>query len=90
MELIKTILNFLTSFFQNRTAASKKEVKLADAETKAVIETIRATENAKAVDHQQLVQDQLADLRVEQEKERVKVKKKSLRKRIDDQFGSDQ
>ncbi len=90
MEWVKLILNFITSFFNNSTQKKKEEVKLADATTTAVIETIRANENVIAVQQQEKIQEQLEELQVVQKKERKNAKAKPIRDRVNDQFGSDQ
>lgn len=90
MEWVKLILNFITSFFNNSTQKKIEEVKLADATTTAVIETIRANENVIAVQQQEKIQEQLDELQVVQKKERKNAKTKPIRDRVNDQFGSDQ
>lgn len=75
MELIKAIIALVTSFFQNKTAATVKEVKLADAQTAAVVETIRASENAVAVQQHIKTQEALEVLDIKQKKERDDAKK---------------
>lgn len=90
MEFVKLLLNLITSFFQNSTAKTKKEVTLADAESNSVVQTIRATENAKAVE-QQIKAQQAADAAVEKHNKEVKkAEQKSLDEQLDDQFGSDE
>jgi DNA gyrase/topoisomerase IV subunit B len=90
MEIVKAILSFLTSFFQSKTAQTKADVKLADAETTAVVETIAASSNATAVQTNQKASDAVQELVVKQEEVRKAEKKKPIKKRINDQFGSDQ
>jgi CO dehydrogenase/acetyl-CoA synthase alpha subunit len=86
MEYVKLILQFLTSFFQNSTQKKKEELKLADTTETAVIETIRATTNAKAVTQQQEVQNVIAEVAKKQAVERAEVKAKPD---DDKQFGSE-
>lgn len=75
MELIKAIIALVTSFFQNKTVTTVKEVKLADAQTAAVVETIRASENAVAVQQNIKTQEALEVLDIKQKKERDDAKK---------------
>ena len=90
MEIIKAILALITSFFQRSTIQTTKEVKLADAETSATIETIRANENATAVQAQQKAGQSVQELAQQQAEERKQANSTPLSKRINDQFGSDQ
>lgn len=89
MEIFKAILALITSFFQRSTIQTTKEVKLADAEVSASVETIRANENAKVVQQQQATQEALVELRVKQEVTKVEQSSKSLDEQIDEQLGSD-
>lgn len=89
MEIIKAIINLITSWFQKSTVETKKEVKLADAETKAVIETIRANENAKAVKQQERVQEAIKEVHTKYEEEGRKQQDMSIDDQLDDQFGRD-
>lgn len=88
MEFIKAIINLITSFFQKSTVETKKEVKLADAESTAVVEQMRASENATAVQQQQKAQEAVEQVYSQQEQARVKEQTKSLDEQLDDQFGS--
>jgi hypothetical protein len=86
MEYVKLILQFLTSFFQNSTQKKKEEVKLADATEIAVVEKIRATENAQAVKQHAKVEDALVEIREIHKEERAKAK---IKPNDDEQFGSE-
>ena len=90
MELIKALIALVTSFFQNSTAKKKEEVKLADVTEKAVVENIRATANAEAVQQTQKTQEALEELHVKQKEERIEQTKKSLDDQLDNAFGSDE
>lgn len=86
MDFIKAIIALITSFFNRSTAKTVEEVKLADAQTKSTIETIRANENAAAVQQQQKTQEALQDLQQKHEEEREHAKANP--NADDDQFGS--
>lgn len=90
MELLKSILTLITSFFQSKTAKSKEEVTLADKTEEATVEKIRASENAKVVQQQQETQKALDDLHVKQTEKKVEESKKPLDEQLDNQFGSDE
>lgn len=90
MEFFKSLLALLTSFLQNLTQKKKVDIKLADATETAVVEKIRATENAVAVEQQQKTQEALDEVRAQHKEKRVEQSKKSLDKQLDDQFGDDQ
>lgn len=87
MELIKAIIALITSFFQNSTQKKKQEVKLADAVEVAVVEKIRATENAKAVEQQVVIREALEELNKTHREEREHAKTDA--NADDSQFGSD-
>lgn len=87
MELLKKLLDLLTSWFQNKTAKTKEEITLADKTEEATVEKIRATANAKALETQQILEQNLAKLREEQKAKQVEEEKKPLDEQLDDQFG---
>ena len=74
MEFVKSIINLLISFFQNKTANTKKEVALADAKEEAVVEKIRANSNAHAVQQHEATQDALQELEIKHQEERKHAK----------------
>jgi len=89
MELLKKLLDLLTSWFQNKTAKTKEEITLADKTEEATVEKIKATANAIAVDNQQILEHNLAKLREEQKAKQLEEEKKSLEEQLDNQFGKD-
>lgn len=89
MDFIKAIINLISSWFQRSTVQTKKEVKLADAETKAVVETIRASENATAVQQQEKVQQAIKQVQAAQTQIKHEQDQQSIDERIDSQFGSE-
>lgn len=86
MEIIKAILALITSFFENSTQKKKEELKLADETETAVVQTIRASSNATAVQQQEKISEKLEVLEVLQKAERKKVKETPD---DDAQFGSE-
>jgi hypothetical protein len=82
MEYVKLILQFLTSFFQNSTQKKKEEIKLADAVETSVVETIRATENAKVIEQKEKSDNALTEIRKVHKEER----KKAAEEPDDEQF----
>lgn len=89
MELIKALLALITSFFNKSTVQTQKEVKLADAQTEAVINEIKATENVKAVQQQEEVQEVLEVVQKRQQEEKHEEAKKPLDVQLDDMFMND-
>lgn len=87
MELLKKLLDLLTSWFQNKTANTKEEITLADKTEEATVQKIKATANAMAVDNQQILEHNLAQLRKEQKAKQVEDEKKPLDEQLDEQFG---
>ena len=90
MEIFKSILALITSFFKSKTAQTTADVKLANAVETSTVETIAATSNATAVQAEQTASIAVQNLAKQQEVERKVVNAQPLSKRVDDQFGSDQ
>lgn len=90
MEIVKAILAFITSLLNRSTAKSVEEVKLADKTEQAVVETIRATQNAEAVQQHQKTAEAVQEVREKQKQERVEAAKKPLDEQLDDAFGQDE
>jgi len=86
VEIVKKILDFLTSFFRNSTAKKVEEVKLAEKTEEAVVEKIRATSNAQVIQQQEKTQEALEEVIKKQQKAKPKKRNK---KTDDEQFGSD-
>lgn len=90
MEFLKLLFKMVTSFFQSKAANTKKEVSLADAKEQAVVESIRASENAQAVQQHAKTQKALDEVNEQHKKEREAAKQKSIDEQLDDRFGSDE
>jgi len=90
MELLKALLALITSFFQSKTAKSKEEISLADKTEEAVVEKMRATQNAEALAQQQKIDQSLAQLDKKQKEELRIQEQKTLDEQLNDQFGKDQ
>jgi hypothetical protein len=89
MDWLKSLMALLTSFFQNSTTKKVEEVKLAEVTEKAVVESIRASSNAQAVEQTIAVSKAVHDVEVAQTNQLAKEKVKPLNVQLDDQFGSD-
>ena len=93
MELVKKILELLIAFFGKGKAEKEielhkeiKQQKQEDEKEIAIVQEIRATENAHALEQQEKTQEALAEVQEKQKKER---KKKRSKKTDDEQFGSE-
>jgi hypothetical protein len=89
MELIKLIINLITSFFQHKTEVVKQENKVADEKEEVIVQTIRANTNAQVVEQIAETQEAVAKVEEKQTKENVVRKKKPLKDQVNDQFGQD-
>ena len=89
MELIKSIIALITSFFQSKTASTKKEETLADVTKTATTETIRADANEDAINQKQHIENAVENLASVQKQKQQKESKKSIDDQFDDQFGQD-
>jgi hypothetical protein len=83
MELFKKLLDLLISFFNRSTVVKKEELKLADAQEVAIVETVKATSNARAVQQQVKIQEAIEKVREIHKEERKKDET------FDEQFGKD-
>lgn len=86
MEIIKSIINLLLSFFQHKHQVAKNESDLAAKTEEAVVEKIRASENAAAVQQRQRTDEALVKLDQKHKEERDEAKADP--KADDNQFGS--
>lgn len=89
MELLKTILTLVLSFFQNSTAKKREEAAMVSTIEKAVVQEIRASSNAEAIVQQQETQKALEEVREIHHQEKLTLDKKELNHQIDDVFGKD-
>lgn len=89
MDLLKSLIELITSFFKNSTAKKKEELSLATKTEIAVVETIRATENAVAVQQQQRTQEAVTSVKEQQRAESKKQSTLPLEEQLDNQFGDD-
>lgn len=89
MELLKTILALVASFFQNSIAKKKEDVAMVSTIEKAVVEEIRASANAEVIVQQQETQQALEEVRELHHQEKLILDKKELDQQIDDVFGKD-
>jgi hypothetical protein len=86
MDLFKKILELIISFFNKKTVDTQLELHKEVEEEQAVVQQIRADENAQALVQQEKTQEALAEVQEKQKKER---KKKRSKKTDDEQFGSE-
>jgi CO dehydrogenase/acetyl-CoA synthase alpha subunit len=86
MDLFKKILELIISFFNKKTVDAQLELHKEVEEEQAVVQQIRADENAQALVQQEKTQEALAEVQEKQKKER---KKKRSKKTDDEQFGSE-
>ncbi|MGZ8924329.1 MAG: hypothetical protein ACXW2E_00465 [Nitrososphaeraceae archaeon] len=86
-KFIELIISLITSFFQHSTQEKKEDIKLADATETAIVEKIRATENAVAIEQLSKTEDALHEVNAKHKKERTNAK--SNNESDDLQFGSD-
>jgi predicted phage-related endonuclease len=87
MELLKKLLDLVKSWFENKTAKTKEDITLADKTEEATVEKIRATANAKALENQQILEQNLAKLHEEQKVKELEEEKKPIEEQLDNQFG---
>lgn len=89
MELIKSIIDLIISFFNNSTVKKKEEIGLADAKENAVINEIKASTNAKAIDQVNTTQQALNHSYDQHREEIEENQHKTIDEKIEDRFGSD-
>lgn len=88
MDWLKSLIALITSFLQNSTTKKVEELKLATVTEKAVVESIRASSNAQAVEQIVNVTQAVHEVEVAQTKQLAKETVKPLNVQLDDQFGS--
>lgn len=90
MEIIKSILALISSFFQSKKAESVIKAKEVSITETAIVETIRATENAVALEQKIKLETELHNLEQQQKVVTETQSKKPINEQLDEQFGSNE